>query len=282
MKLAKYEHGGQTHVGVIEGEGIISLAPIGVVSMLELVKGGAPALEMVRSYIATSPAALALSKVRLVAPIERPGKYLALGMNYEKHAVEAEKLGVVRQPYQLWFNKQTSCITGPHDDIHRGNTESLDYEVELGVVIGMPAKNITEAEALDHVFGYFVANDVSARDWQFRTPTFILGKGFDTYGPIGPWIVTADEIPDPQTLGVRCFVNGQKRQDSHTSDMIFPVREAIAYLSQAFTLEPGDLLSTGTPEGVGASHEPPLFLQPGDVVRCEIDRIGAIHNRVVA
>lgn len=161
-------------------------------------------------------------------------------------------------------------------------TAKLDYEVELGVVIGRPAKGVKAADALDHIFGYVVANDVSARDWQRHTPTFTIGKSFDTHGPIGPWLVTADEIADPQNLDLRCLVNGQVRQENNTANMIYSIAEQIEYLSTAFTLEPGDLIATGTPEGVGAALEPPVFLQPGDVVRCEVEGIGAIENRVIA
>jgi 2-keto-4-pentenoate hydratase/2-oxohepta-3-ene-1,7-dioic acid hydratase in catechol pathway len=140
---------------------------------------------------------------------------------------------------------------------------------------------VAAQDAPGHVFGYFVANDVSARDWQFHSPTFTVGKSFDTHGPIGPWIVTSDEIDDPHSLGIRSFVNGEKRQDSNTNQLIYTIWAQIAYLSTAFTLEPGDLLITGTPEGVGIGMKPPQFLKPGDVVRCEIDKIGAIENRVV-
>ena len=167
------------------------------------------------------------------------------------------------------------------DPIEPGVTEKLDYEIELGVVIGAAAKGVKAADAYDHIFGYVVANDVSARDWQFHSPTFTMGKSFDTHGPIGPWITTADEVPDPHALGLRCFVNGQKRQDGNTGDMIFNLWQQIAYLSTAFTLDSGDLIATGTPEGVGIAMQPPVFLQPGDVVRCEIDGLGAIENRVV-
>jgi 2-keto-4-pentenoate hydratase/2-oxohepta-3-ene-1,7-dioic acid hydratase in catechol pathway len=222
-----------------------------------------------------------LTEAKLLAPIERPGKYLAIGMNYGAHADEAKKLGIEIPRHQTWFNKQTTCIAGPYDEIDPGVTEKLDYEVELGVVIGAQAKGVREAEALDHVFGYFVANDVSARDWQFHAQTFTVGKSFDTHGPIGPWIVTADEIPDPQSLNLRCSVNGEVRQSDNTSNMVFNIRQQISYLSTAFTLESGDLLATGTPSGVGAAMDPPIFLKSGDVVRCEIDRIGAIQNRVV-
>ena len=159
-------------------------------------------------------------------------------------------------------------------------TEKLDYEVELGVVIGEPAKGVSEADAPKHVFGYFVANDVSARDWQFHSPTFTLGKSFDTHGPIGPWIVTADEVVDPHRLKLRCLVNGQVRQESETSQMIFNIWKQISYLSTAFTLETGDLIATGTPEGVGVGMQPPCFLQPGDVVRCEVEGLGFIENKV--
>ncbi|MBN8910044.1 MAG: fumarylacetoacetate hydrolase family protein, partial [Rhodospirillales bacterium] len=181
-----------------------------------------------------------------------------------------------------WFNKQTSCISGPFDNIVTGVTEKLDYEVELAAVIGAPAKGVGEDDARHHVFGYLVCNDVSARDWQFHSPTFTMGKSFDTHGPVGPWIVTADEIDDPHNLALRCFVNGELRQENNTSEMVFNLWQQIAYLSTAFTLESGDLIATGTPEGVGVAMNPPSFLQPGDVVRCEIDGIGAIENRVVA
>jgi 2-keto-4-pentenoate hydratase/2-oxohepta-3-ene-1,7-dioic acid hydratase in catechol pathway len=163
----------------------------------------------------------------------------------------------------------------PHwafDCINPGATEKLDYEVELGAVMGRKAKGVLVEDALDHVFGYFVANDVSARDWQFHSPTVTMGKSFDTQVPIGPSIVTAD----PQNLGLRCSVNGEVRQEARTSEMIFSVAEQITYLSTGFTLEPGDLIATGTPEGVGAAIKPPRFLKAGDVVRCEVEKTGAI------
>ncbi|MCB0000598.1 MAG: fumarylacetoacetate hydrolase family protein, partial [Anaerolineales bacterium] len=197
-----------------------------------------------------------------------------------KHADEARKLGVQIPEHQVWFNKQITCICGPFDEIDPGVTEKLDYEAELGVVIGAPAKGVKKEQALAHVFGYFVANDVSARDWQQHTPTFTMGKSFDTHGPIGPWIVTADEVADPQNLELRCYVNDELRQTTNTNDMVHTVARQIEYLSTAFTLEPGDLIATGTPSGVGVAMDPPVFLRPGDVVRCEIDGIGVIENRV--
>lgn len=282
MKLVRYEQGG-VRVGAVVGDAIVDLVAAGSRwgTIRELAAAGAAALAELAALVERATPALALSEATLLAPIERPGKYLAIGMNYAKHLAEADRLGVARSKYQTWFNKQTSCIAGPFDPIVRGVTEKLDYEVELAAVIGAPAKGVGEAEALTHVFGYTVANDVSARDWQFHTPTFTMGKSFDTHGPIGPCIVTADEIPDPQTLTVRCLVNGELRQESATGLMIHSLAQQIAYLSTAFTLETGDLIATGTPEGVGVGRDPQLFLKAGDVVRCEIDGIGAIENVVV-
>jgi len=279
MKLARFEYHGRTDIGVVQDDGIVGLREIGFgyADMLALIGAGGEVMDEIRERIAGEPAHHGLDDVRLLAPL-RPGKYLAIGMNYAKHVAE---MGHAERPqYQYWFNKQTTCINGPFDPIEPGVTEMLDYEVELGVVIGRAAKGVRAAEALGHVFGYCVANDVSARDWQRHSPTFTMGKSFDTHGPIGPWIVTADEIPDPQNLALRCFVNGELRQQSNTADMSFTVAEQIKYLSTAFTLEPGDLLATGTPEGVGAAMNPPQFLKSGDVVRCEVDGIGAIENRL--
>ena len=281
MKLVRFDARGRTHLGVVKGDRVVALDRLSdrYPTMRAVIEGGTAALEEIGRELGGD--ALALSSVRLLAPIERPGKYLAIGMNYAKHLEEADKLGVARAKHQIWFNKQTTCLAGPYDDIDPGVTEKLDYEVELGAVIGKPAKRVSESDAKDHVFGYVVANDVSARDWQFHTPTFTMGKSFDTHGPIGPWIVTADEVPDPHALDLRAYVNGELRQSSNTGQMIHNLWAQIAYLSTAFTLETGDLIATGTPEGVGVAMDPQVFLRPGDVVRCEIDGIGAIENRVV-
>jgi 2-keto-4-pentenoate hydratase/2-oxohepta-3-ene-1,7-dioic acid hydratase in catechol pathway len=265
----------------VEGEEIADLTGAGLpyATMLELVSAGEAGLAAARTALAGAARA-PLSSVRLLAPIERPGKYLAIGMNYQKHLEESERIGVGPPKEQLWFNKHVTCLNDPFGAIEPGVTEKLDYEVELGIVIGKRAKRVKAADALDYVFGYFVANDVSARDWQFHSPTFTMGKSFDTHGPIGPWIVTADEVPDPQALDLSCHVNGERRQASNTALMLHPIAKQIEYLSTAFTLEPGDLIATGTPEGVGVGMEPPNFLKSGDVVRCEVEGIGAIENRV--
>jgi 2-keto-4-pentenoate hydratase/2-oxohepta-3-ene-1,7-dioic acid hydratase in catechol pathway len=279
MKIARFEARGQAELGIVRDGGLIALDRVGFgyFDMHALMAAGREVLDDIRQRTASAAPHHRLEDVRLLAPL-RPGKYLAIGMNYARHVAE---MGHAERPkHQYWFNKQTTCVNGPFDAIDPGVTQMLDYEVELGVVIGRAAKGVKAADALDHVFGYLVANDVSARDWQKHSPTFTMGKSFDTHGPIGPWIVTADEIPDPQALPLRCLVNGEVRQQSSTADMSFTIAEQIEYLSTAFTLEPGDLLATGTPEGVGAAMDPPGFLQPGDVVRCEIDGIGAIENRV--
>lgn len=282
MKLVRFEADGAIHIGAVKDDGIVdlTLAQSRYPTILSIVVAGDTSLAFLAGLIAQAAPELKLNAAKLCAPIEQPGKYLAIGMNYRKHLEESDKLGVARSAHQVWFNKQTTCISGPFDPIEPGVTEKLDYEVELGVVIGAAAKHVSEADAHRHVFGYFVANDVSARDWQFHSATFTIGKSFDTHGPIGPWIVTADEVTDPHDLALRCFVNGDKRQENNTRGMIANIWEQIAYLSTAFTLEPGDLIATGTPEGVGVAMDPQVFLQSGDIVRCEIDGIGVIENRV--
>ena len=283
MKLLRFEDAGVPSLGALRGDDIVPLDALGAdyPTMLSIVAAGDAALSAIRALVDAATDTLPLAGVHLLAPIERPGKYLAIGMNYRKHIAEAARLGVDTPSHQLWFNKQTTCIIGPYDEVDPGVSEQFDYEVELCAVIGLAAKGVSEDRARDHVFGYTVANDLSARDWQRHSPTFTMGKSFDTHGPIGPWIVTADEVADPHALALRCFVNGELRQENNTGAMVNNLWKQIAYLSTAFTLEPGDLLATGTPEGVGVAMEPPCFLAPGDVVRCEIDGIGAIENKVV-
>lgn len=282
MKLVRFDAGAGARAGVLVGNNVVDLEPLGFLDLLSVVREGVGALARITDFASSAPS-LSFASVRLLAPIERPGKYLAIGMNYRKHVEEGAKLGIAEPKKQLWFNKQTTSIAGPFDGIVKPEvSDQLDYEVELGIVIGAAAKHVTAADARAHIFGYFVANDVSVRDWQFHSQTMTMGKSFDTHGPIGPWIVTADEIADPHALPIRCFVNGETRQSSNTGMMLHNIYEQIEYLSTAFTLEPGDLIATGTPEGVGIAKDPPVFLKVGDVVRCEIDGVGAIENRVIA
>lgn len=282
MKLVRYEGQSGVGLGVVTERGITPLGAIAnrFPAMLSLIENWDEAQPLIQAEI-RSALPIPQSDVRLLSPLERPEKFLAIGMNYELHAEEARRLGTERPKHQLWFNKQVSCLSGPFDPIDPGVSEQLDYEAELGVIIGKRAKSVTQAAAPLTIFGYVVVNDVSARDWQRHSPTFTMGKSFDTHGPIGPWIVTADELPDPHHLRLRCWVNGELRQDSDTSKLIYNIWQQIAYLSTAFTLSPGDIIATGTPEGVGIAMTPPVFLKSGDVVRCEIERIGAIENKVI-
>lgn len=228
-----------------------------------------------------------LSKVHLAAPIPRPRKnILCLGRNYHEHALESYQSRGQERPQgdaPVIFTKATTTINGPYGQIviDPALSTQVDWEAELAVVIGKTGKNIPEEQALAYVFGYTVLNDVTARDIQDRFKQFFKGKSLDGYCPIGPWIVTADEIPDPQELGLRLRVNGVTKQEGHTRDMIYQVKTIIAILSQGMTLEPGDIIATGTPSGVGFARKPPEFLKAGDVLETEIDGIGLLRNEVV-
>lgn len=283
MKLARYKTNNNIGCGVIQDQSVFDFYAMGLSfeNISDVIKGGDEALEKIRVALAKSQPTYDLNNIELLCPVNGAGKYLAIGMNYAKHQEESKALGVAIPDHQVWFNKQTTCLAGPFDDIDPGVTQKLDYESELGLIIGKTAKHVKACDAYDYIFGYFVANDVSARDWQFHSATFTMGKSFDTHGPIGPWIVTADEIPDPQNLDIRCFVNGELRQSNNTVNMVHKIKDQIEYLSTAFTLEPGDLIATGTPEGVGVAMTPPTFLVAGDIVRCEVEGLGSINNRVV-
>jgi 2-keto-4-pentenoate hydratase/2-oxohepta-3-ene-1,7-dioic acid hydratase in catechol pathway len=221
-----------------------------------------------------------LESVAIVAPVPAPAKVVCVGRNYAEHAAETGS-AVPSEP-QL-FAKWANAVVGPGVDVVLPSiTHALDYEAELVVVIGTPARRVSEEHALEHVFGYTCGNDVSARDLQFGDTQWTRGKTLDTFAPMGPWIVTADEIPDPQVLGIRCLVNGETRQDDTTAHMLFSVARIIAFITEAITLDPGDVIYTGTPPGVGHGRTPPCYLQAGDTMRVEIDRVGAIENRVVS
>ncbi|WP_082594890.1 fumarylacetoacetate hydrolase family protein [Sphingomonas sp. Root710] len=284
MKLVRYEVDGKPVIGVVSGDGIIRIADLlpEFTEMRQLAAAGPEALDRLRDKMESAQPSVALEGVKLLAPIERPRNFLAIGMNYREHCKEGVRLGVIPPAHQVWFNKATISLSGPYDDIDPGVTKQLDYEVELGVAIGRTARYVSREEAPAHVFGYFVANDVSARDWQNYAQTWTIGKSFETHGPIGPWIVTPDEVGDPHALNLRTYVNGELRQESNTEQLIYSIWEQIEYVSTAFRLEPGDLLLTGTPEGVGHAMVPQKHLQVGDVVRCEVDKLGATENRVIA
>lgn len=283
MRIARFRTpSGASRVGIVDAEGVTLVDVTDVTG--SSVRGILPRLadaEYRADLAAATGERYALSDIELLAPIDEPQKYLGIGMNYAEHAKEAAAAGIPTPTSQFWFNKQVSSIVGPHADLERPIvSEQLDYEIELGVVIGRPARHVSREDARSVIAGYLVANDVSVRDWlQKRSPTFTLGKSFDTHGPLGPWLTTDDEIADPLGLEMTLSVNGEVRQHGRTDDMIYDVYDQIAYLSQVFTLQPGDILATGTPAGIGAPTQ--TWLVPGDVVRAEIAGLGALENRVV-
>jgi 2-keto-4-pentenoate hydratase/2-oxohepta-3-ene-1,7-dioic acid hydratase in catechol pathway len=277
MKLARFASAGGAGFGVVEGDYIADIRrvlPHLSPNPVDILTGGPEALGLVASALKSAPR-LKISEVRLTAPVPRPGKILGIGLNYRDHAKET---GREAPSTQMWFNKQQTSVHDPFAPIMMPSVSSaLDYEVELVVVIGRRGRHVPRDRAHEIIGGYMVGNDVSVRDWQRATPTMIMGKGFDTHAPAGPWITTPDEAGDVANMRLRCFVNGEKRQDGVAGDMVFDVPAQIEHLTKAFTLEPGDLIFTGTPAGVGVAHTPPNFLKIGDTVRVEIDRLGAIE-----
>ncbi len=300
MKLVTFEYAGQALPGlVLPGDRVLNLAQAlaggaaaPVRQLLDVIGGGPEMLALVRQAEATASAdvthalSLPLHEVRLLAPIPRPLKNVfCVGRNYKQHVEEAARARSkeVKLPeFVQFFTKPPLSVVGPQDDIlwDPEVTQKLDYEVELGVVIGRTGRNIPRERALDYVFGYTVINDITARDLQRRHDQWFKGKGLDGSCPMGPWIVPAAEIGDPQQLEVRLRVNGETRQESNTSMMIFDIREIIAQLSLGLTLEAGDVIATGTPSGVGFAMEPPRLLGDGDVVETEVVGLGTLRNRV--
>jgi len=247
--------------------------------MATLVSLGPEALDRARRASLGKAARYPIDSMRRHAPIPHPPTILAIGMNYRAHVAE---MGREPPEYQYWFNKQRTSIAGPGDPIVLPAVSSMvDYEGELAMVIGRRCQYVPAARAMEVVAGFTIMNDVSVRDWQWRTPTFTMGKSFDSHAPCGPWLVTTDEVADPGQLALRTWVNDDLRQDSTTADLIFGCAELIEYLTSAFPLEPGTIIATGTPAGVGAGSDPPRFLTDGDVVRIEIEGIGELRNPVV-
>lgn len=283
MKLATFDAGKGARIGIVKDGGVIDIAralPSAPATMTALIADWdrqAPALRRVEAEAAPD---FALDAVRLLPPVPRPGKIMAIGLNYADHIAES---GLKAPDKQLWFAKMPSSANGARDDIEiPASSNFVDYEAELVAIIGKGGRNIAKDDAPAAVFGYCCGNDVTARDWQFATPQWVLGKSFDTHAPMGPYIVTADEIADPHTLGIRCLVNGETRQDSNTRHLVFNIWDQIAHLSQAMTLEPGDAIFTGTPGGVGVAMKPGVPLKAGDVVRVEIDGLGALEAKMCA
>lgn len=282
MKLATFAEGGRTRIGVVEDARIADVTAVDPsipADMAAFLKTGAAGRAALQRALATAPRR-PLAEVRLEAPVPRPGKFLAVGLNYADHIKE---LGAETPKFPSTFAKMSSCIGGPYDPVQRPRvSDSLDYEGELALVIGRRCRHVPRERALEVVAGYMVVNDFTVREWVTLTPQVVIPKSFDTHGPCGPWMTTADAVPDPQALSIRTTVNGELRQNSSTAEMTFGCADLIALLSQGLTLEPGDVITTGTPPGVGEGFSPKRYLQPGDVVRVEVEGLGHVENRVVA
>ena len=283
MRLVTFSTGAETGIGISTDRGIIDLArsapdlPRDMVAFLE---AGDPAMAAARSAMDSTPH-FALDEVKLKACLPRPPKILAIGLNYRAHAEESG-MEIPKTPFV--FTKQSTSANGPYDPIHWSeDSKMLDYEGELGVVIGKRARRVPQEKAADVIAGFCIVNDVSVRDWQLRgnPASFTMGKSWDTHCPMGPAIVTPDEVGDPHALQLKTHVNGELRQDTNTDDLIFNSFQLISFLSTAFTLEPGDLIPTGTPSGVGFAMQPRSTLVVGDIVRIEIDKLGHIENEVI-
>ena len=270
MRLVRFTGKDGDRYGILRGE---SIRPI-----------PAETLEDALQTTGSEAPAIALANVDLLAPVERPRKILGIGVNYAAHAAESVSFVDTKAPQvQKWFNKQATSANAPFGKVHLPKvSEQLDYEVELVVVIGKHGRHVPRERAMEIVGGFCVGCDYSVRDWQKASQTMIMGKGFDTHAPFGPAIVTPDEIEDVSSLQLRSYINGELRQSGHVRDMIHDIPAQIAHLTAAFTLEPGDLIFTGTPAGVGAGHTPPKWLKAGDTVRLEIDQIGVIENQIIA
>lgn len=290
MRLVTFQtKAGSIHIGALRADDheivvLDSVAP----SMLALIDGGAEALDQAKAALAAAANVVARADVRLLSPIPRPKQnVMCLGMNYVAHAIESLRArgSEIKLPeFPVFFTKALNTVCGDGDSVplDPNVTSQLDYEVELAYVFGRSAKNVKKADALDYVFGYTILNDISARDLQNRHQQFFKGKSLDNSGPIGPCIVTADEIPDPATLAIKLRLNGELRQNSHTGDLIFDIPSSIEYLTLGTTIEAGQIVCTGTPAGVGMGLTPPAYMKAGDVVEAEIEKIGVLTNHIVA
>jgi 2-keto-4-pentenoate hydratase/2-oxohepta-3-ene-1,7-dioic acid hydratase in catechol pathway len=273
LKVARYRVGETVCLGEVRDEAVVDLLSA---------TAGDEEPDLLRRYLAGAAGGRAehrSAEVQLLAPVARPQKILCIGLNYLDHCRET---GTEPPRSPILFAKYSNALIGPGEPIvyRRSETTEVDYEAELAVIIGRRCRDVAEAAALEYVFGYSIANDVSARDAQFADGQWVRGKTFDTFFPLGPWIVTRDEVPDPQDLTIQCWVGERLLQDGSTADMIFSVAQLIAYLSRTMTLEPGDVLATGTPWGVGFVRNPRVFLRDGDVVRVAIESIGEMSNPV--
>ena len=283
MRLASFSFEDTSRVGIVVDDEIVDLylaEPEAPTDMAEFLALGEDARVMAEVAVERGGNRRPLSDVDLLAPVPNPRKFLAIGLNYADHIAET---GAQTPRYPIVFTKQVTCVQRPGGGIQIPMaSKAVDYEGELGIVIGETCRHVAAADAESVIAGYTIVNDVSVRDFQRHTPQFTMGKSFDTHGPVGPMIVTGDELGNPHTLDIRTYVNGDLRQDSNTKHLIFDCYDIIEYITQAMTLEPGDIIATGTSSGVAAAMTPPPWLVPGDVVRIEIDGIGALENGCVA
>lgn len=282
MKLASYIYNKSVYVGAVIGDEIIHCENNKNVPkhMLEFLTLGEKALDAMHDEIEKGSERLSCCDVMWLPPIPRPGKFLGIGLNYADHINET---GKDRPQYPTFFTKQSTCVIGHKASIICPKiSEKVDYEGELAFVIGKECKHVSKEQAKLYIAGYTIVNDVTVRDWQARSPTWTLGKSFDTHGPIGPWIVTSEELTNPHHLNLKTWVDGELRQNSNTKNMIYNCYEMVEYLSTVMTLEPGDVVTTGTPSGVGVKMKPRGYLKPGQTVKVEIEQIGVLENSVIA
>ena len=282
MKLCTFTHGQRTRIGAVVGELVIDLpavVPKLPSDMIAFLQAGDEAMALAQEAQTNPDVSFPVADVVLEAPVPRPGKILAIGLNYADHVAET---GGTAPSVQMWFNKQTTATNRPYGSINKpAVSDTLDYEGELAFVIGKRAKHVPKERAHEVIAGYCCGNDVSVRDWQAASRTMQIGKSFDTHAPFGPWIVTPDEVEDPHNLGIRTVVNDEVRQNSNTEHLIFNCFEQVEHLTKSFTLEPGDVIFTGTSSGVAAAMRPPKWLKVGDEVRIEIEKVGYIEHTVV-
>ena len=276
MRLCVFEATDGRRPGLVIGDEIADISAVAGRSCLpvDILAAGPGGIEAIENA-ARSSSRIPLKSARLTVPLRRPGKILGIGLNYRDHAKET---GRDPPTTQMWFNKQSSALHGPFDPVLMpAVSTALDYEVELVVVIGKYGRHVPRERAHEIIAGYMTGCDYSVRDWQRATPTMIMGKGFDTHAPVGPWITTPDEAGDVSNMSLKCWVNDELRQAGNTGEMIFDVPAQIEHLTKSFALESGDLIFTGTPAGVGAAFTPPKFVKVGDRVRVEVERLGAIE-----
>jgi len=281
MKLITFTYQHQTRVGAVVDDTVIDgLADTDIPdTMIEFLSAGTAALQAMQQLIDSGEHRLALVEVQLHAPVPRPPKYMAIALNYADHIAET---GKDRPEYPTFFTKQSTCVIGAGAEIQMPKvSDKLDYEGELAFVIGQRCRHVSVENAHEVIAGFMIANDVSVRDWQARSPTMMIGKSFDTCGPLGPWLVTSDEILDPHHLSLKTWVDDELRQNANTAEMLFNCYEMVAYLSTAMTLEVGDVISTGTPSGVGVKMTPRGYLKVGQTVRIAIEGIGELVNTVI-